>query len=359
MSEIRAGMWLEASWIGGKTGSLPDRITGRWRCVLVLMLASSSCCCCCCSRCLLYAPTFERFLGNRFWWCAILMLLETWNVPYDNPDEVLLHSVFCHFNRLLHYLPGTSCAKCRQRSDGWRGSIHWAWRMGRWLSSHGTNQRRWRLCGSGAPEQVKKRGDLEMRSMSGFFQKLFFFRWRSLGRILHVDYYHSISIDPIIQLIIWSPMFPFQPTCVTGCPSGQDYELCSSWRVCSCQSGGVRASHGHFETIHEGWGRHLPIYSICLSLMNPESRWHEERIVHIYTWIKSQGKNHTGFRGSFKSPLCSLAEDLPELFLGKPRPYSVHDLEKGMQVTWQTLCFETTLLFFFYVTICKNGEFSS
>jgi len=26
-------------------------------------------------------------------------------------------------------------------------------------------------------------------------------------------------------------------------------------------------------------------------------------------------------------------EDLPELFLGKPRPYSVHDLEKGMQVT--------------------------
>jgi hypothetical protein len=25
------------------------------------------------------------------------------------------------------------------------------------------------------------------------------------------------------------------------------------------------------------------------------------------------------------------SQDLPELFLGKPRPYSIHDIEKGMQ----------------------------
>lgn len=38
------------------------------------------------------------------------------------------------------------------------------------------------------------------------------------------------------------------------------------------------------------------------------------------------------FAGSFGQTHGQNPQDLPELFMGKPRPYSVHDIEKGMQV---------------------------
>lgn len=54
--------------------------------------------------------------------------------------------------------------------------------------------------------------------------------------------------------------------------------------------------------------------------------------VHLGEYVRVRVVECVPSTGIFRLSMRA-EEDLPELFMGKPRPYSVHDIEKGMQVT--------------------------